>query len=281
MTAHVLSPTEVALEKVRGVGLAIRAFRNWPQVVSRCVLSYVTPGGPEFVARTRTGLVVSSPNDPGSRWPIFEVLAYDAYHLDRIEGLDAADEIVVLDIGAHVGAFAIGFADRFPKARVTCYEPAPLALSYLRRNVEANGLEGRVHVVGEAVGAVERVATLYGAGASCENSLHPAAGAAGPQVRVSAFATALQRVGGFADLVKLDCEGSEYEIVVDGQSEVWRSVGRILLEYHSVLGHSWTELHERLEQLGFVLRWHEPHRRGLGYGMAYFVGDLSERARGG
>lgn len=270
---------EIVLDKIRGVGNAIRTFRNWPQVLFRCALSYATARGPEFVARTRTGLVLSSPADPLSRWPIFEVLAYDAYHLDRIEGLDAADEAVVLDIGAHVGAFSIGFASRFPNARVTCFEPAPLALSFLHRNVELNGLEGRVRVIEEAVGAVERVATLYGAGASCENSLQSAAGAPGPQVRVTTLAAALQRVGGFADLVKLDCEGSEYEIVLDGRSDLGRSVGQILLEYHAIPGRSWTELRNHLEHQGFTSRWHEPHRSG--YGMAYFVGVIRGSRRGG
>lgn len=40
----------------------------------------------------------------------------------------------VLDLGANVGAFARWAQMKWPAARITCYEPHPGCLSYLRRN---------------------------------------------------------------------------------------------------------------------------------------------------
>lgn len=51
---------------------------------------------------------------------------------------------LVLDIGANIGMFAYYAAERFPGARIWCFEPAPHCLEKLRLNVERLGEACRV-----------------------------------------------------------------------------------------------------------------------------------------
>jgi hypothetical protein len=53
---------------------------------------------------------------------------------------------------------------------------------------------------------------------------------AGDGVPVTAFATAVQRLGGSVDLLKLDCEGFEWDILSDAES--MRRVKMLTMEYH-------------------------------------------------
>jgi hypothetical protein len=54
-------------------------------------------------------------------------------------------------------------------------------------------------------------------------------------------------------LVKLDCEGSEYEIVLHSSPRAWERVRRVVIEYHAVPGRDPLDVVERLESLGLRL----------------------------
>jgi hypothetical protein len=55
---------------------------------------------------------------------------------------------------------------------------------------------------------------------------------------------------GDVDLLKIDCEGGEYEIVRGSRPESWRRVRRVVMERHAVPGEPWDELRRRLEEAG-------------------------------
>jgi FkbM family methyltransferase len=67
----------------------------------------------------------------------------------------------VLDVGAHVGYFAILAALANPEARVYAFEPAPVAAARLRRNVAINEVAARVTCVPSAVGAKDGSAEFF------------------------------------------------------------------------------------------------------------------------
>jgi FkbM family methyltransferase len=270
---RILGPRALA-GRLRESVRAARAFKNWPIVVLRSFLSYVTGPRGDLIVRTRTGLVLHCPNHPLDRWPIFEVMADDAYHLGDLTKLDSFESLTVLDIGAHVGAFALAVARRFPHCTVVCYEPNPRLAPYLRRNVRANGMTERISVEQRAVGAVPGRALLYDAG--CASTILPGLRStslsATTEVEVVAFEEVMSRLGERVQLVKLDCEGSEYGIVLDTPGVAWRGVERVVLEYEEpVAGRSWPVLRRGLEGLGFEVRWHERRPEEPDIGMAYLV----------
>lgn len=131
---------------------------------------------------------------------------------------------------------------------------------FLRRNVAAAGV-GNVSLVEAACGGRNGEATLYRRGPEAMDSLYcrdnyrsvfrPVA-----HVSVLSLDALLGRceVGNCA-LLKLDCEGAEYEILFNARPDTLRRVAAISMEYHVGLNpHVPQELETFLDFHGFKVR---------------------------
>ncbi len=155
--------------------------------------------------------------------------------------LELGDGDVFVDVGANVGVVSIPVANRFPDARVIAFEPAPKTFEILQRNLHDNGIEN-VTAINKAINADGRDLELM--------VMHGDSGASnafGSEAVVSRFqsenlgelvsveATTLDEVfeeHGIARcaMIKLDCEGAEYEILrTTGMLE---RIDRIAMELH-------------------------------------------------
>lgn len=274
--SRVASCLRVVAGKIAATGRVVRHCENWAAVLASLVGEHLPgvrsllPG--EFVLVSRAGLTLRAPEGRATRYALVEVVVDDVYHLSRLVwDQERGHPLRVLDVGAHVGSFAVAIAARYPRATVTCYEPSPEASAYLRTNILANRLGSRVTINRAAVGAETGVARLLQAeSASAEASLVPSMvglGARGIVCDVVDFATALATSSG-PELVKLDCEGMEYDIVLRSDPRLWASVRCVLLEYHPVPGHSWDEILGRFVEFGFRCSWHDQSSvLGLGSAM--------------
>lgn len=162
---------------------------------------------------------------------------------------------VVVDIGAHVGVFAIWAATQPARPRVIAVEPGPRALEFLAENVRINRLDN-VTIVRAACGARDGAAILYLAVVEMMNSLYEREGASGQKVSVPMLTLdelfrrhRIER----CDLLKIDCEGAEFEILLGGCSEgTLRKVASISMEFHRWAGAAlMDQLIARLERMGF------------------------------
>lgn len=265
----------VAREKVVVSARVARAFRNWPAVLTTLAIRPAGDSGRDLMARSRLGAVVTVPNRREARYSVIEVFADDSYRLAQMLASIGNRPILALDIGAHVGAFAIRLATESPKALVVCYEPSPAAAVYCRRNVSLSHLTGRIHVVEAAIGANRGSARLYGrSSVDWGNSLYPSpfpsSGATAPTVPVVAFDDAVHETAGRFNLVKLDCEGSEYDIIAKSRAESWAGVQNVLMEYHPVGRRTFTDIADRLARFDLQLQWQHPNPRSPGLGIACF-----------
>ncbi|MDP9117174.1 MAG: FkbM family methyltransferase [Actinomycetota bacterium] len=253
-----------------------RTFVNWPTLLAQMAAAKLrTPTG-ELQFRTRSGMLVASPNVPGARLPLYEQFAEDAYDLTDLLVPYQGRPISVFDIGSHIGSFALNVASRHSTAQIWCFEPSPQTARLLRRNVEQNALSDRIRVQECALAGTAGTASLDdNDGGSVHNGLlrdesrlvHGADhldSRRSVQVRTTTFDRAVADASRAPDLVKLDCEGGEYELVYASHPESWSSVKRVVLEYHPVDGQSWTELSAWFARAGLDLVRHEPIQPGLG-----------------
>lgn len=234
----------------RRTGQTLRDFRNGPALLRDLARGGTRVADLTFV--TRDGLSVTCPNLPGARVPIYEVFAEDAYRFDElVAGLGPTP--IVLDIGAHVGCFSLGLAHRVPGARIVAYEASPATAAYTSRNVEANGLGGRIEVKHCAVS--DRAGTLvfadHTAGSSL-NGLTAPSGARTTEVPAVSMADAFASAPGPVGLVKIDTEGAEYAMVLASDPADWASVRSVVLEYHDVPDHGWPELADFFARAGLI-----------------------------
>jgi FkbM family methyltransferase len=231
----------------------LATFENGPRVLWELAAQRLPWGPDEVVFRAGPGLVVHCPNRPGARVPVYEIFAEDAYRLPSVlGGLEAP---VVLDIGGHIGCFALAVAQADPAARVHSYEASPATASWLARNVTANGLVDRITTHHAAV--ADHRGTLSFAdndgGSSLNGLTAPTGSTHQVEVPCLTFADAVAAAGGRVDVVKIDTEGAEYGIVLGSDPAAWGSVQRVVLEYHDVPGHDWAELRDFFTGVGLAV----------------------------
>jgi FkbM family methyltransferase len=261
---------------IRRVAQTRRTFRNWPALLTSLAGEKLHRGAPTLTFVTRSGLRLRCPNVPGARLPMYEQFADDNYRLDWLLGSETGP-VRILDVGAHVGAFAVNAAGARRNVHVECYEPSPSTAEFLRANVAANGLDDRVLVHEAALAGSTGVAELDdNSSGSVHNGLVGDAGrlvagadSAGHrhviEVKALTFADAVAAGGPF-DLVKMDCEGGEYALVYASDKHSWASAQRVVLEYHRVTGESWDELRDWFADAGLhvVREQTDPLAPGLG-----------------
>jgi FkbM family methyltransferase len=146
-------------------------------------------------------------------------------------------------------------------------------VGYLRRNVEQNHFDDRVTVYEKALAASTGFAVFDdNGGGSGLNGLRAAGHSTGTATKVEtiAFDDAVASAPAPVDVVKIDCEGGEYELVLGSSAESWASVQRVVVEYHPVDGASWDELRERFASFGLVV---QAENSGGGYGCAWLSRD--------
>ncbi len=235
------------------------AIRNW---LSVSVLAYLYKFLPlperDITIATRAGskLRVRLKRNAGALYPVLDVFAAEAYACNW----EIESSPVVLDIGAHVGAFLVWFAQQHPGITGVAYEPDPAAAEYLKSNLKSNGLsriETHLEAVSDRAGEANLFRSDPGSGASSLHA-HPHLNAGGSiRVAVKTFEDVVEGFAGDISLVKLDCEGAEYEIVLGSAPASWQRVRRVVVEYHPVEGSDPSALVERLEGMGFglVKRW--------------------------
>ena len=130
----------------------------------------------------------------------------------------------VVDVGAGLGDFTVYAAAHCPEGVVHAYEPLPASFELLEYNLKLNGLEN-ARVFRQATGAAGRVVPTGEQDRPAVSTAFDASSAEAGVVSVT-LAQILDRLpGSRCDLLKVDCEGCEYELL-QGASPENRIVAR-------------------------------------------------------
>lgn len=156
------------------------------------------------------------------------------YSINRFYKLQKGD--IVLDIGAHIGIYAV-YAES-QGAKVYAYEPEPENFAVLQKNIKLNNCSNIIAFC-EAAGGKPGKRLLYSfptdstAASFFENSdpIHkPIKSAA---VEAKTLAQMLEQNGlDRVDLLKVDCEGAEYEFLFETPPSVFQKIRNLSIEYH-------------------------------------------------
>ncbi|MBV8194351.1 MAG: FkbM family methyltransferase [Candidatus Dormibacteraeota bacterium] len=167
-------------------------------------------------------------------------------------GVHLREARTVVDVGANVGAAALWFATEAPNARIVALEPASETYPVLCANVAANRLARRVHPRQIALGGSNRTAFVEPGIYSLSTRVSSDARAGGrPVEQLSLDALMEQEHITAIDVLKLDCEGAEYDILLGASDAALRQVRAIVGEHHAVNGHAPWQIEERLRAAGF------------------------------
>ena len=155
-----------------------------------------------------------------------EIFAFSVYEA----GWKLEDRPYSVDIGANVGAFTLWLRETYPGLRGICYEPDPEAFSYLERNLKGSEIRARNAAVAERSGAAVLSRPSPCGGTSSLGIQEERLRGSDVRVPVVAFDEVMERVEEPVSLVKLDCEGSEWPILLT--SQMLHLVDSLCGEYH-------------------------------------------------
>jgi FkbM family methyltransferase len=180
------------------------------------------------------------PADTGTAIAFKDIFLSDVYGLEALRGPVKK----IIDIGAHAGLFSVAARLYFPNAVIHAYEPNPSLWPYLDRQREI----GQFTAFHEAVSLNHGKATLeFGADTVFTRCVPSQSG----EIKVTAISEAIRRIAnrGSVDLLKLDCEGAEWDILED--PEAMQRVANLTMEYHLTGSKSIKDLLGILRDIGF------------------------------
>ena len=177
----------------------------------------------------------------------------------------------VLDVGGGIGEFGLFAAHAEPGTQVFAFEPFPESFALMRENARLNDV-ANVHLFEMALGAESGASMLdLSSGEPLRfQSQAPADSATTRQIKVTASSLrdALTLIGVVdVDLIKIDCEGAEYDILFSADRTVLDRIHRIVMEFHDgVTVYAHTDLVRFLEEAGYVVdTFPNPVHSSLGY----------------
>jgi FkbM family methyltransferase len=170
--------------------------------------------------------------------------------------LDVPDRPTIIDIGANAGFFTLFAASRFPGARIFSFEPVDSNFKQLQRNRDLNedhhimifpkavfGHSGEVSLSLDLNDSFTTAATVLGKFSDQDNTIQV------PCVTLPEIFEGHQLDR--CELLKMDCEGSEFSILYNCPSDYLRRVIQLAIEVHGG-----SEPNQNKESLGNYLGSH-------------------------
>ncbi|WP_231136368.1 FkbM family methyltransferase [Acidianus ambivalens] len=184
------------------------------------------------------------------------------FALHEYKFLDVNGKTVV-DIGASIGDTPIYFALNGAK-KVIGFEPFPKIFLIAKKNIEENGLQDKIIMVNAGCG--------YDGKVKIKPELETNAGTLlkdqkdGIEVPVYSLNTIVKKFDVEEDsILKVDCEGCEYDLFRTAATNALRRFSKIMIEYH----YGYKELIKRLKDSGFRTRHTIPKRMKNGMILGY------------
>lgn len=181
--------------------------------------------------------------------------------VDDVYGITQSDQKIntVIDIGAHIGTFSLLASKAFPSAKIFAIEPNPKTFSTLQKNCQLNQTKNVV-LANLAVSDKEGLIDMY---PNSTSGLATVITDKADTEKNKAFSVRSTTLAKFmvenaiakCDLLKIDCEGSEYVILNSLRRTDFAKIRSITMEYHKVgVENKLTTLVRLLRKVGFFVK---------------------------
>jgi len=259
-------PTQI-LKALRNLSRAPEILRcaaetsQWAHI-SAAYLGVSSPQYP-FVLCLRTGehIAIEELTDLKAFWQIF---------LRRVYRVASTDHVIV-DLGANIGIFTLYAARCAPQAKIFSVEPFPSTFQRLVDTVRDHPLETRVTCLNFAAAGSSGTRLMPDAPVPSQRRVLSSVASyakvsTGPQVMGKTLeAMFAENRLSHVDLLKVDIEGSEYEVFLSTPSHVLARIDRIAMEYHGDSApYSKQQLFDHLHRAGFTIAWDICDAQGYG-----------------
>lgn len=243
----------------------IKLVKNWPSLTI-----YLSKGDKIPLLELRNGLKFYTNKNILDVIAVLENFESENSH-DYFKLANISKNSKIIDIGANIGAFSIYAATKYPDSEIFSYEPDPKNYQKLNENIKLNDIQN-VIAFNKAVGKINGNVILY----SDVNGNFGTVGSTlvnkGPksiEVECTTLENILKSNGiDTCDFLKMDCEGGEYDILLNSNEHIFKFIKTIVLEYHEVPNHKVEELEQFLKDQDFKIM-RIPNPRSPKYGFIH------------
>lgn len=152
---------------------------------------------------------------------------------------------VVVDIGAYVADTAIFFVLEGAR-HVYAIEPFPYFYEIGRKNIAASRMESKITMVNAGVGGKSAEISVDSSKRSFSGSGFGGSGAK-KQIQIMSLEEIVRKYRLKNAALKIDCEGYEYEILLNSDPNTLRKFDRMEIEYH----YGYLNILKKLKEAGF------------------------------
>jgi len=157
----------------------------------------------------------------------------------------------VVDVGANIGDSAIYFVLSGAK-RVYTFEPYPYSYNIAKKNSKLNHLEDKIILLNEGCGKREFVTIkeeYENTGGTDLKKFKE-----GKKIRIESLDEIVKRFNLKHAALKVDCEGCEYDLILNASNEALKAFDQIIMEYH----YGYRNIVKRLRQAGYKVKYSLP-----------------------
>ena len=212
-------------EKIAVLLRSCKEFKNWClypliylNIIKRGFVTFKTNSGLKMKIRVKS-------TDLMQLTTIWLIREYE------VPGFEIKENDTVIDVGGHIGLFML-FCEQFcRKGKIYCFEPVLDNYRIFLDNVKLNNLEN-VFSFNTAVSKQDGNIPLY---LNDDASGHSVFLKSSNSIQVESIT--LQKIFDLnnikkCNLLKLDCEGSEYEIINSLPDSYFSMIDKMIIEYH-------------------------------------------------
>jgi FkbM family methyltransferase len=200
-------------------------------------------------------------SDTGSKDAFLDIFIDDEYKINKI--LKLCNLRNVIDVGGHSGFFSMYVKLKCPNAIIHCYEPNPELRYYILQHSNQVGY----YYFPEAIGSVDGYVSLE---LSDKTILTKTKVNDAGHIILTSLGRAIQRFDEEIDLLKLDCEGAEWDIFEDKRS--FEKIKILTMEFHLSDDKNLEFLKNTLRNLNFEIKSFK--LTGPSWGMLYATNKL-------
>ena len=215
--------TKSALESLRHLPNAMFRIKNWLPFV----LNYAgfRDTAENYVFRGNGIINTVSGVDASSIYVVYFKKDYGTVY----------DKDIIIDIGANIGVFSLYAAGQSPGAIIYAYEPNLSNYRILKKNISKNALQSRILAHNIGVAAEKGIKKLFIADSSPYHSIYQTSE---QQHFIEMSCCSLKDIFDEntlerCNLLKIDCEGAEFEILYNTPKEYFEKIDCIRMEYHN------------------------------------------------
>ena len=248
-----------SLFKLRILLKSIEIFRNWYLYP---LVYFNLTNKPFVIFETKTGLKLKIRTKSTDLMALTHVWLIEEY--DNPD-LKISNNDTIVDIGAHIGLFSLLVSQLCKTGKILSFEPVRENFDLLVSNLKLNRIEN-VLPFNMAVSKNSGKLNLF---LNDDQSAHSIFSKSSESINVES--TSLQKIFeenkiSSCKLLKLDCEGAEYEIIDSLPSKYLDKIQNMVIEYH--LADTKPELVKslilKIKNAGFKIKT-RPHHNDMGF----------------